>query len=408
MLLALTLGGSLAAQTSPTAKPKISDSQRAVDDALDRLFYEAGQLRLTTGQTLDDLLARSAGDERSVRLAIAERHQVWRTNRQTRGEFELDTWMPISKISDVLGRIVQQRLKDRSIQTPFAVSWARSTPPAVLATGRYLPATGATAAQAGWRHCTTWQIDMARAAAAVDAQAAMLERLAHCRVGENGLLGFLLQRDSRFRAALAQRLRQVKLSEAVLEPAGICRVCATLDQTEIPGLLLQAAEETDGRIRPEMVRLSEASTASAPASLTADGFSVAPPVPSMFAPPSRRSPEAPRPEWADRFLVIQGTGKAPADVGDEVAKRTWAERAARIEANRYLWMQIEDLPLSDNETIASRLSNTPKATSLLTNIDKFITAAGSPMQAEDGTVTVSLGIHLYTVWRTVSILDEAR
>ena len=121
---------------------------------------------------------------------------------------------------------------------------------------------------------------------------------------------------------------------------------------------------------------------------------------------SKRSREPDRPDWADHFLVVQGGGKAPSDMGDAAGCRTWAERAAKIEADRQLWMQIEDLPLPNGETIAIRLSKDIKTVAALAGLDRFIAATGSPAESDDGTTTVSLGIHLQIVWRMISSLDQ--
>ncbi len=127
----------------------------------------------------------------------------------------------------------------------------------------------------------------------------------------------------------------------------------------------------------------------------------------MLKPATKRVQEAERPEWSDQFLLTQGSGRAPADVTDPAARRAWAERAARIEANRQLWMQIEELPWSDAETIGMRLAKDRKVASATVGLHRFVVDAGAPLQAPDGTVTVTVGIHLRIVWRTLSALDES-
>jgi hypothetical protein len=384
----------------------VSDRQRAVDDALQELFQEVGRLRLTTGQPLGAVLARSATDEEAVRLAILEKHRAWRAYRQSRGELEVDAWLSVSDLSTILADIVQYRFKSSRLSLPVNVTWARSNPPAIPATGRYLPTTGLKDESAGWRHCSPRQVAMAKQAAVSDARVAILDRIARCPVAGKRELGFVLQSDRSIQQELRELLRQAPVDEPTLEPTGVCRAKVELAQAEVLRLLQEAAKATDGRVRREQLKPSD--PASLPPVFSAEGFAVAPPAPSMYAPPRKRGRDPEQPEWAGRFLVVQGGGRAPVDMQDQPGRRAWAERAARIEASRQIWMQIEDLPLPQGETIGIRLSRDFKVASVLAGLDRFIAQTGAPVVAEDGTTTVSVGVHLQIVWRMLSGLDQSR
>jgi len=167
VVLLVAVAAASPAQTRPA--PAIPDRDRAIDDSVQQLFDEASHLRLNTGQTLAAVLARRSDDEQAFRLAIASKHQAWRSHRQLRGELEIDTWMPISAFNEILSQIIQQRLKDVPDAPLNAITWSRSNPPAVLATGRYSPLTGPVNGQPGWRHCSPRQVQLAKDAAAVDA-----------------------------------------------------------------------------------------------------------------------------------------------------------------------------------------------------------------------------------------------
>jgi len=43
----------------------------------------------------------------------------------------------------------------------------------------------------------------------------------------------------------------------------------------------------------------------------------------------------------------------------------------------------------------------------MVGLSRFVVGTGSPLHAPDDTVTVSVGIHLRIVWRTLSALDES-
>lgn len=247
---------------------------------------------------------------------------------------------------------------------------------------------------------------MAKEAATADARVALLDRIGYLPVDGKKQLGYLLQSDHSLQQSLRQLLRQAPVDMPILEPTGVCRARVELSQGEILRLLQEVAKATDGRISPEALRPSD--PASLPASFAAEGFAVAPPMPSMYVPPRKRDRNSEPPEWAERFLVVQGGGRAPVDMQNEPSRRTWAERAARIEACRQLWLQIEDLPLAEGETVGIRLSRDLKVAAVLAGLDRFIAETGVPVQAEDGTTTVSVGVHLQIVWRMLSGLDQSR
>jgi hypothetical protein len=316
---------------------------------------------------------------------------------------EIDTWMPISFLNDTLAQIIQRRLQPSSEIPSVPITWARSNPAAILATGRYSPLAGPVTGHPGWRHCSPRQIQLAKDAAAVDARVALLSQVSYCKVGGNRELGFALKHEKRLRAVLSQLLRQWPVGEPILEPTGICQARASITQSELTRLLQQAVKDIEDIRQPDLYRSLDAPVS---ADLTAEGFAIAPPTPSMFRPPNKRTQEAERPEWSDRFLLAQGSGKAPADITDAANGRDWAERAARIEANRQLWMQIEELPISDAETIGMRLAKDQNTASSLAGLTRFVAGTESPLQTADGTVTVSVGIHLRIVWRTLSTLDQ--
>lgn len=398
------LAGSIAAFARAQQGPSVPDHDRAVDSALRQLFDEVGRLRLTTGHTLAAVLARSADDERAMRLAIVQRHQAWQANRLFGGEVEVDTWLPISTLNDVLARVLQHRLgRADQAPSPFSVTWARSSSPAVLASGRYWPAVAMENAPVGWRDCSRWQVAMAKAAAVADARGALLGRIAYWRMDGGEELGFLMRRHSGLRVSLVRLLGRVPAGEPVLEPTGVCSVKVLLGRAQAAELLREVAAVVGKEVREVSGVEPEASDAI----VSAEGFAVAPPIATPYVPPRRRGHEVVVPDWADRFLAVQGSGRAPADVLDPVDRQLWAERAARIDASRQLWIQIEELPLPSGGTVRARLSNDRQAARALAGLDRFITAGRASIDDDDGATTVSVGIHLRIVWRMLNSIEPA-
>lgn len=381
----------------------VANRDRATDDSLQRLFEEVGRLRLNSGHELRTVLARSADDELAFRSAIREKCQSWRPHWHPRGPIEVDAWMPISALDSTLASVIQQKLKRLDGQPAMTITWARSNPPAALATGQYLASSSLGNEQPGWRHCSLWQTSLASKAAAADARAAMLTRTGYCRLSGGRELGFVLHQEKKLRAALSSLLNRVPVGDPVFEPTGVCRVDMKLTQPELLRLLQEASQAVEGLKQPALLRSVELAASE---SLTAEGYAVAPPVPSIHSPPYKKMTGPARPDWADRFLVVQGAGKAPSDTTDEASRSDWAERAAHIEAHRQLWMQIEDLPLDSGETIGLRMTKDTRLTLAMSSLGGFITGTGEPLHADDGAVTVSIGVHLQIVWRILSSIDQ--
>jgi hypothetical protein len=385
-----------------TAQGSVRDEDRAADQSIQQLIDEAGRLRLTTGQSLDVVVARAAGDDQMIRRVISDRCRHGLTCRSPRGDLEIDVWLPVSGLNDALGQILRERLPQ---SPPLPVTWSRSNPPALLATGLYHPAGRPRDSHPGWRHCDARQIALARSAAAVDARAALLNQIAYLHVGDDRQLGFLLQRHRQFREALEQRIGRIALCEPVFEATGLCRQTISVAPAEVVSLLEEAYKETGtDRLPANVTRPTDLPASGA---IAAEGFSVAPPAVAADLPTIKRPHNADRPAWADRFLVAQASGQAPADIGDARKRQAWAVRAARAEATRQLWMQLEELPMPGGETLSARLNRDLAAVAALADADRFICPTGNPVIADDGSTTVGVGIHLQLIWRMLSSLDRA-
>lgn len=391
------------AQSRPTRA--VADRDRAVDDSFEHLFEEVGKLRLNTGQELRCVLGRSADDELAVRSALRQKCQSWHPYRHARGLLEVDAWLPVSALDRTLEDLIQNRLRNANGPPDMTITWAKSNPPAVLATGRYLPSSSLVNEQLGWRHCSPWQTALAQKAAAADARAAMLVRMGYCKLPDGRELGFILHREKKLKVAVNSLLKEAPAGEAVFDPTGVCRVTMKLTQPELLRLLQDAGRAVDGFERSELFKSVDFPATD---NLEAEGYAVTPPVPSAYKPPLKKGTEPPRPDWADRFLVVQGAGRAPSDATNDTGATDWAERAARIEAHRQLWMQIEDLPLDDGETVGLRMQKNPGLVFAMSGLDRFIAGANRPLRTDDGAVTVNVGIHLQTVWRIVSTIERAR
>jgi hypothetical protein len=212
-------------------------------------------------------------------------------------------------------------------------------------------------------------------------------------------IGQLWDRYPAFRRALYDAAGQLPLPEPVLEPTGLCVQTCTLNADRLVAMLDQARQRIDEKMTIQL-DLSRAVRARFPQPITIQGVGIAPPsCPETvdLAPVAVDS----RPEWAARFLNAQATGQAPASVTDEETRRTLAVRAARIEASRRLWLDLEQLTLPDGETVGARLARRSDRAQTVAAVNQMIFSMSKPVFDDKGVATVSIGIRLESVWRMI-------
>ncbi|HOB76649.1 MAG TPA: hypothetical protein PKG54_19235 [Phycisphaerae bacterium] len=399
-LVVLALAIPAPAQQPPTAEPEpaVTPALRAADDAFQNLVDKVLSLRFEDGRTTvaEALLPRSpAGNvsepadavERALRQKLLEEYQRSALRPTLGGGVEVDAWLSTVRLNEILRSVL--KLPGLTLHT--------GTGPTVTATGRYVPDGRPRDHRPGWRQCSPEQIVQTRDAAQLDVRRRLFNRIALMRLEGDQRIRELLVRFPRFREALARRVDAVPLGDPTFEPIGVCRLRLTISRDEVRALVQAAAAESRERELP--AGLADLSDPLGEAPIVIQGFAVPPP---YVPPPTRSKPLADpnRPEWADGLRSAKGTGIAPPGVQDEQTRRTLALKAARIEAARLLWLEIEKLPLSGG-TVGDLLAGHPRAGQIAAQIDMRMVPVSSPSFDADGRATVTLGISLESLWTIV-------
>lgn len=386
--------------------PAIPAEVRAADDAFHNLVDKVLSLRLEDGRLriAEVLLPRNAAGglsqpvdptaERALRLALLNDYQRGAPRPTAGGGVEVDAWLSTARLNDMLRDIAAVHLprlnRARLVLGPGAG-------PTVTATGWYVPDGRPRDDRPGWRHCPPEQIVQTRDAARFDVRQRLLDRIGSMRLQNDELLRAVLTRFPAFRDALIRQVETVPLRDPIFEPTGVCQLRLTITRADVLALVQAAAARSR---EPELpAGLADLTDPRRDDPIVIDGFAVPPP----YTPPPTRTrllAEPDRPEWADRTLSQKGTGAPPPGAQGEQARRDLALKAARMDAARLLWLDIEKLPLGTG-TVGDILAGQPRSREIAAEIDKLMVPMSSPAFDDQGQATVALGLRLEPLWRIV-------
>jgi len=386
-------------------------AQQAADDALQRLMDRVLRVQLlvsstdrtmpTAGTTVGSFLAASPEAEQALRSAIQAEHRQGRPRRSRQGSVEIDAWLATSDLTHILQKIVAAPPMEVD---PSIITIEPTAGPAIFATGCVSDHGSVQPRPTGWRHCSDRQIELAVSAARIDAQRCLFERIAQLRLSDTQSVGHLFARYPTFAQAVRRRIAAVtEHSKPVHEPTGLCRLSLELTRADVVRLLQLAAVDSSEAVDGDF---SRALTPGFQDPLMVEGLSVIPPVRRTDDSASSKTwQRTPRPPWADRFATAQATGKAPSDIREEKQRKRLAETAARIEAMRQLWLELETLLFATGQTVGARLVHHPEGETAIDAINNAIFTISAPHLNNDGGVTLTLSIRLETVWRIVRDLS---
>lgn len=382
--------------------------QRAGDEAFHQFVDKVLTLRLGDGRisvaqmiTLP-VSAGAAGGldlsatiERDLRTALLTQHQRGAPRPTAGGGVEVDAWLPASRVGEIIIAVAAAHLPqvDRA-----RIALSPTTGPSITATGRYLPDGRPRDNRPGWRHCTADQIAQTRAAADLDLRRHLMNRVGDFQMPGGERLRVILAHYPRFRDALTRRIARLPAQEPVFEPTGVCRLALSVSLEALYAELQAAASESKEPLPAGAVRAFDPISRNP---LVAEGFALPPPESPPLPAPRAKAPVDPgRPAWTERFVTAQATGHPPPNTADARARRDLATRAARLEATRTLWQEIEKLPIASG-TVGDRIEGHPRAREAVASIEALIIPVSDPAYAEDGSATLTLGIPLDRVWRIV-------
>ncbi|MBI4579356.1 MAG: hypothetical protein HY718_06610 [Planctomycetes bacterium] len=380
--------------TSAPSEASVSPADRALDDAMQRLFDSIAGLQVDadgTSRSVAGLLAAWPQAERQLRQAVLAHVQTSRPRQPAPGLTAIDVRIPIDRLT----RLLQEAMQSLpATDRPQRLRLPAAAGPAVSATGRVADDGRPRDSRAGWRHCTQDDIFLSHRAAEHDLRQRLLARLLRLPLTNRQTVGQPARERPDLDRLLRAQLERLAVGEPALEPTGLCVLTCTLSPGQLSTLVNQAlaqaglaatiAVEPDGDLDgPIMLQ----------------GFSTPPPRPPPAAGPPRLGP---RPAWADQVLSKTATASAPAATGDPAERRALAVRAARIEARRQLWLEIENLMLPAGQTVGEAIARRPDAARVIEAIDAATFNPSAPTVDDHGTAKLTVALRLETVWQIVS------
>ena len=389
MTLAASAGPRLVA--APASAPAaVHPVDQARDDAVQRLIDAALSLRVSDGQTVSGWLAAQPAAEIELRRALV-RQAEFGPDRTTSSSIQIEARISMDSLSRTLEALP---LPIAAAQRPHLVSAPGET--AVQAAGRGSRDGTARDPRPGWRHCGPAEIELVRKAAGADCRQRLYAQLARMPLPGHQSLGQLARARPGFQKAVHQRLSALRLTEAQFDPAGICVVSTTLAGSQGPALLAEAARDAEETWPPEYSAMADGFLAQP---LLIYGYALAPPGGRTQAVVAEGT--GPQPDWADRFIKATGSAPAPVGAAANPAGRELALQAARIDALRQLWLELESLDLPGGGTSAGRLAGA-EGPRIAAAIDAAVFPLASPSFNPDGTASAALSLHLHSVWQALN------
>lgn len=389
---------SIAAQENHTTTPA-SDApvksalpaDQTADDGLARLFDAVCNLPVISGnasRTVAGLLAFVPQAELDLRQAIYTGRQVSRPREIHPGLIGADVSIP----TDRLNALLRTALTNAGIKDASDVRFHPSAGPAIFTTGYALIDGQPRDLRPGWRHCTHDDIVMSHKAAQHSLRQRALAALHRMRLSNGQTVAQFSRRHPRINTPLRRQLEHLTGGEPVFEADGICRLTCTLSPSQLTSMISGAIQEA-GLDSDEDLKLELPTEA-----LVLQAWAVAPPRnPSQTAP----LPYGPRPDWATGAISKTAAAAGPADEPDIAFRNQLAIRAARAEAQRQLWMELEQLPMPDGRCVGETIAARRNRWSLVRALHDAVFVMSTPNMDDQGVATVTLGIQRETIWQIV-------
>lgn len=378
----------LPASAPASAAAAITPADRATDDVLQKLFDAVlaapAVVDGAAAQSLASLLAYSPEAERELRKGVYAHAQFSRAREIRPGVTTLDASITTDRLNGLLSAAMEKLNGAR----PKPVRLAPTAGPALFASGTAVEDGRARSTQPGWRHCEHRDLIMALRSAEQDLRLRVLACLLRTPLSDRQTVGHLARQQPELDNALRKQVEVIAGSEPVFAPEGVCIITCTLSAGQLgsmAGRALQEAGLSNGDLRLQF----------ASESVTLQGLSAAPP----RRPSTVTAVRGPRPEWADRTLSKTAAAAGPPDEPDVAVRNRLATQAARIEAQRQLWMELEQLKLPTGRSIADALAGREDRASAIESINGAIFEMSKPAANDEGVVTITLGLRLEPVWQ---------
>lgn len=385
------------APDAATTRPAVPWCQRrAESQALALLEDRMLSLPMIEGHTVRDWIADRALVELALWRAVHARRQVELTPRPGDRICRVTTSVGVADAAREWARLLLADSLVSVTELETIRQWSLRAGSGRLS-GVGLGDSGArppaTPPPPGWEHLPAEAVTLAVRGARVDAAALVLTQARRLRLGASQSLGDVLDLFPLFEDAVRVRLGEHLSGEPVFEPFAVCRFPAVVARGDLIEVLTLAAADARRSSELPHIDFGRLTDPTWRGPISVEGFGTPPPV--HLAWPDG-SPHLETPTWADELLTATGEARVarPGAEADAVA-------AARIDAIRVMWSQVDELVLPDGRRVGPLIAAHPELADALASLEPRMQDAVPPV-VRNGTAAVKITLPLALLWEALS------
>lgn len=386
----------------------------AGDAALEFLIDRVMALPVAEHRSIATIVSLSPEAELSIRRDLAEHYLLTQGRSSPDGRFHtLSAWITVERLNLHLRRVLSEHFPNVDAGQ---VAIAASPADIVRATGHVPLSHRPVIHTPGWRHVTVERKELAEQSCRLDAVNRVRTTIGRLRLSPQQTVGDLLREHPTFDEDVRDKVKGLLPSEMVYDPGGLCILTFRLARAEVIRLLAGAAHESQLPVR---VDFSKAHDSPMQTEWLIQAYGALPPLQDtpVSEPARARLPEG----WPAGELHAAARAEGPSHIEPVTQRLAWAERLARVEAERRLWLQLEALPWKQ-KTVGHFLAAHPEGQRAVEALEALILETPSPSPREsdvpsdrasessatDGTAEARLRISLPMVAETLRAFDNGK
>lgn len=317
----------------------------ALGRARTALLAHVRTLPLSDKQDLGEWTATAAELDRALWSWVRSRPRYGQSRLYSDGACEVDLHFEPEALRDqLLGWLADETLRIAARLEPAAVRRAADRWTPAWFTGAAEPAERDQSGRpAGWEDVSNAGLELARAAAAADAHAALFSEVGRVRLSAASRVREFTERDEATRAAVRAKLERAAALTVAFEPDQVAVATARLSLADLVRLLGEVQSATPSASASSAFDFAEIVMQANRATIEAVGL--APPPRDARLTGRTRWEAVDPPAWVSTTLTA--VGRSPSDAG-----RDEAAGAARMAAIDALREQVEALTIQDDMTVA--------------------------------------------------------
>jgi hypothetical protein len=214
----------------------------------------------------------------------------------------------------------------------------------------------------------------------------------------------LMREHAAFDEAVGRLVKGMIPAEMTHDSTGLCVMAFRVERADVIRLLARAAHEAKLTAR---VDFSQAHDGQLQTAWDIRACGLLPPAAGDavdVATTPVRLPDG----WPGGYLEASGRAEAPARVMSPPERQAWAERIARVEAGRRLWLQVEALSW-EGASVGHLITSHPRGQRIVESVNQLIEQVPTAMGQGDGgagAVEVHLRVSLPMVAETLRTFES--